>query len=578
MSSWPPVNADDNSVNNDKRQPMSAIILLLLGLGGMAAGYFVYSRFIASRIYKLDPNFRTPAHEYEDGVDFVPTNRYVLWGHHFTSVAGAAPIVGPAIAVIWGWLPAFLWVVFGTIFFAGVHDSGALWASVRNRAKSVGALTGEVVGRRARTVFMIVIFLVLLMVNAVFGVVIAKLLINNPGAVVPVWGAIAVALVIGQLIYRRMIGLGLVSVIGVAALYSLIYVGPMVPVTLPDQVMGLSASASWILLLFAYAAIASLLPVWMLLQPRDYINGLQLFVGLILLYGAVLLGNPQVVAPMINSDVPAGTPSLLPLLFVTIACGAISGFHGLVASGTSSKQLDKETDARFVGYFGAVGEGALALAAIIAATAGFATLADWQAVYTAFGQGSLTAFVDGGANILANGMGMDVGVAATLLTVMAALFAGTTMDTGLRLQRYIFQEWGEIYQQKWMTRPLPATLLAVVSCLLLAFGAGGADGAGGLLIWPLFGTTNQLLAGLTLLVITIMLVKRGRPAIYTLAPLVFLLVMTLFALLIQLKSFYEKEDWFLLGLDLVVLVAALLVTLECTAALKRAFKAPPEPN
>ncbi|MBQ25419.1 carbon starvation protein A [Alcanivorax sp.] len=556
---------------------MSAIILLLLGLGGMAAGYFVYSRFIASRIYKLDPNFRTPAHEYEDGVDFVPTNRYVLWGHHFTSVAGAAPIVGPAIAVIWGWLPAFLWVVFGTIFFAGVHDSGALWASVRNRAKSVGALTGEVVGGRARTVFMIVIFLVLLMVNAVFGVVIAKLLINNPGAVVPVWGAIAVALVIGQLIYRRIIGLGLVSILGVAALYSLIYVGPMVPVTLPDQVMGLSANASWILMLFAYAAVASLLPVWMLLQPRDYINGLQLFVGLILLYGAVLLGNPQVVAPMINSDVPAGTPSLLPLLFVTIACGAISGFHGLVASGTSSKQLDKETDARFVGYFGAVGEGALALAAIIAATAGFASLADWQAVYTAFGQGSLTAFVDGGANILANGMGMDVGVAATLLTVMAALFAGTTMDTGLRLQRYIFQEWGEIYQQKWMTRPLPATLLAVLSCLLLAFGAGGADGSGGLLIWPLFGTTNQLLAGLTLLVITIMLVKRGRPAIYTLAPLVFLLVMTLFALLIQLKSFYEKQDWFLLGLDLVVLVAALLVTLECTAALKRAFKAPPEP-
>ena len=553
---------------------MSAIVLLLLGLGGMAAGYLFYSRFIADRIYRLDPNYRTPAHEYEDGVDFVPTNRYVLWGHHFTSVAGAAPIVGPAIAVIWGWLPAFIWVVFGTIFFAGVHDSGALWASVRNRAKSVGALTGEVVGRRARTVFMIVIFLVLLMVNAVFGVVIAKLLINNPGAVVPVWGAIAVALVIGQLIYRRIIGLGVVSVVGVIALYSLIYVGPKVPIALPEQVMGLSASASWILLLFAYAAIASLLPVWMLLQPRDYINGLQLFVGLILLYGAVLIGNPTVVAPMINDNVPAGTPSLLPLLFVTIACGAISGFHGLVASGTSSKQLDKETDARFVGYFGAVGEGSLALAAIIAATAGFATLADWEVVYTAFGKGSLTAFVDGGATILAGGTGMDVGVAATLLTVMAALFAGTTMDTGLRLQRYIFQEWGEIYHQKWLTRPLPATLLAVASCLLLAFGAGGADGSGGLLIWPLFGTTNQLLAGLTLLVITIMLVRRGRPAIYTLAPLVFLLVMTLFALLIQLKSFYDKQDWFLLGLDVVVLVAALLVTLECAAALKKAFREP----
>jgi carbon starvation protein len=549
---------------------MSAILLLVLGLGGMAAGYFVYSRFIAEKIYKLDPDFRTPAHEFEDGVDFVPTNRFVLWGHHFTSVAGAAPIVGPAIAVIWGWLPAFLWVVLGTIFFAGVHDSGAIWASVRNRAKSVGSLTGEVVGGRARSVFMIVIFLVLLMVNAVFGVVIAKLLINNPGAVVPVWGAIAVALVIGQLIYRRKIGLGLVSVVGVAALYALIYIGPSVPVTLPESTAGLSANAMWILILFGYAAIASLLPVWVLLQPRDYINGLQLFVGLILLYGAVIIASPTVVAPMINFGVPEGTPSMLPLLFVTIACGAISGFHGLVASGTTSKQLDKETDARFVGYFGAVGEGALALAAIIAATAGFASLADWQAVYTSFGQGSLTAFVDGGAFILAAGTGMEVTVAATLLTVMAALFAGTTMDTGLRLQRYIFQEWGEIYNIGWMRKALPATLLSVASCLILAFGAGGADGSGGLLIWPLFGTTNQLLAGLTLLVITVMLVRRGRPTFYTLGPLVFLLVMTLAALLMQLRDFFQKENWFLLGLDLVVLVAAVLVTLECVAALRRA--------
>ena len=549
---------------------MSAILLLVLGLGGMAAGYFVYSRFIAEKIYKLDPDFRTPAHEFEDGVDFVPTNRFVLWGHHFTSVAGAAPIVGPAIAVIWGWLPAFLWVVLGTIFFAGVHDSGAIWASVRNRAKSVGSLTGEVVGGRARSVFMIVIFLVLLMVNAVFGVVIAKLLINNPGAVVPVWGAIAVALVIGQLIYRRKIGLGLVSVVGVVALYALIYIGPSVPVTLPESTAGLSPNAMWILILFGYAAIASLLPVWVLLQPRDYINGLQLFVGLILLYGAVIIASPTVVAPMINFGVPEGTPSMLPLLFVTIACGAISGFHGLVASGTTSKQLDKETDARFVGYFGAVGEGALALAAIIAATAGFASLADWQEIYYKFGEGSLTAFVDGGAFILAAGTGMEMTVAATLLTVMAALFAGTTMDTGLRLQRYIFQEWGEIYNIGWMRKALPATLFSVASCLILAFGAGGADGSGGLLIWPLFGTTNQLLAGLTLLVITVMLVRRGRPTFYTLGPLVFLLVMTLAALLMQLRDFFQKENWFLLGLDLVVLVAAVLVTLECVAALRRA--------
>ncbi|HCP05319.1 MAG TPA: carbon starvation protein A [Pseudomonas sp.] len=548
---------------------MSAAILLLIGLGLMTLGYFIYSRFIANRIYRLDPDFRTPAHEFEDGIDFVPTNRFVLWGHHFTSVAGAAPIVGPAIAVIWGWLPAFIWVVMGTIFFAGVHDMGAVWASVRNKAKSVGSLTGDVVGKRARSIFMIVIFLVLLMVNAVFAVVIAKLMMSFPTAVLPVWGAIVVALIVGQLIYRRMISLPVVSVVGVVALYALIWAGPSVPIQMPAEVAGLSGNAIWILLLFLYAGVASVLPVWMLLQPRDYINGLQLFVGLLILYGAIMLLNPALVAPMINDDVPAGTPSIVPLLFVTIACGAISGFHGLVSSGTTSKQLNKETDARFVGYFGAIGEGCLSLAAILVACAGFASLTDWKAMYSAFGQGGVTAFVQGGAYVIHNGLGLPEVTAATLLTVMAALFAGTTMDTGLRLQRYIFQEWGEIYHQEWMKKPLPATLLAIGSCLLLAFGAGGADGSGGMIIWPLFGTTNQLLAGLTLLVITVMLVHYRRPMWYTLLPLCFLLVMTVTALVIQLKTFYDQQNYFLLALDMVVLIAAILVALECAAALKR---------
>ena len=548
---------------------MSAIFLLVVGLGAMALGYFIYSRFIAQKIYQLDPDFKTPAHEFEDGVDYVPTNRFVLWGHHFTSVAGAAPIVGPAIAVIWGWAPAFMWVVFGTIFFAGIHDFGAIWASVRNKAKSVGALTGDVVGKRARSIFMIVIFLVLLMVNAVFAVVIAGLMMNFSSAVVPVWGAILVALIIGQLIYRRVMSLPVVSVLGVIALYALIFIGPSVPIQMPSEVAGMSGNAVWILILFAYAAIASLLPVWMLLQPRDYINGLQLFIGLLVLYGALVLLNPTLVAPAFNSDVPAGTPSLIPLLFVTIACGAISGFHGLVSSGTTSKQLNKETDARFVGYFGAVGEGMLALAAILAATAGFATLGDWQAMYSAFGQGGVNAFVEGGAYIIHNGLGLPEVTAVTLLTVMAALFAGTTMDTGLRLQRYIFQEWGDIYQQPWMKKPAIATGLAVGSCLLLAFGAGGADGSGGLIIWPLFGTTNQLLAGLTLLVITVMLVRLKRPMWYTLAPLCFLLVMTILALLLQLRTFWNQGNMFLLVLDIVVLVAAIMVAMECAAALKR---------
>ena len=551
---------------------MNAIVVMLLGLGAMFLGYVFYSKFIAEKIYKLDPNFKTPAHEFEDGVDFVPTNKYVLWGHHFTSVAGAAPIIGPAIAVIWGWVPAFLWVVFGTIFFAGVHDAGAIWASNRNKARSMGSLTGDVVSKRAQTLFMIVIFLVLLMVNAVFATAIAGLLINFPSAVIPVWGAIFVALIIGQVIFRKWMGLGAVSVLGVIALYILIWVGPSAPLALPEMALGLSDNAQWILILFGYAAIASLLPVWMLLQPRDYINGLQLFIGLILLYGAVLLLGPDMTAPAFNSNTPEGTPSMLPLLFVTIACGAISGFHGLVASGTSSKQLDKETDLRFVGYFGAIGEGSLSLATIIAACAGFATLADWEAVYTSFGQGGVSAFVEGGANIISQGIGLDVGIAETLLTVMAVLFAGTTMDTGLRLQRYIFQEWGNIYDISLIQKPLVATLLAVGSCLLLAFGAGGADGSGGLQIWPLFGTTNQLLAGLTLMVITVMLVRLGRPMYVTLLPLIFLLIMTVFALIIQLQGFYQDQKYFLFFLDIVVLVAAVWIILEATATLSKVNK------
>jgi carbon starvation protein len=334
---------------------MNAILLVAVGLSAFAAGYVFYSRFIAERIFRLDPDFRTPAHAREDGVDFVPTNRWVLWGHHFTSVAGAAPIVGPAIAVIWGWLPAFLWVVFGTIFFAGVHDAGALWASVRNRGMSIGALTESVVGARARSVFMIVIFLLLLMVNAVFAIIIAQLFVDVSSSVIPAWFVIGVAVVIGWLLYRRGVGLLWPSIIALVLLYAAMFMGDAVPVSLPDQVLGLGPPAQWVILLFVYAAVASLLPVWVLLRPRDYINGLQLFVGLGIFYVAVLLASPAIVAPPLNTGLPADVPPLVPLLFVTIACGAISGFHGLVASGTTSKQLNNERDVRLVGYLGSVG-------------------------------------------------------------------------------------------------------------------------------------------------------------------------------------------------------------------------------
>ena len=318
--------------------------------------------------------------------------------------------------------------------------------------------------------------------------------------------------------------------------------------------------------------IASMLPSWILLQPRDYINGLQLFIGLGLLYLSFFIVSPEVVAPAFNENVPAGTPSIIPLLFVTVACGAISGFHGLVSSGTTSKQLNKETDARFVGYFGSVGEGLLALAAIIAATAGFATLADWEAVYSSFGKGGVGAFVTGGGAIMSEGLGSAPESTGTMQTVMAEIFAGNTRETGVRLQRYSVQEWGEIYKLERLKNGWVATILAVATCLLLAFGAGGIDGKGGMILWPLFGTTNQLLAGLTLMVITVMLMKQKSAIKYTLIPLIFLLCMTFAALLIQLVDFYNKENWLLIIMDLVILGATILVILESSSDLKREFK------
>ena len=460
-------------------------------------------------------------------------------------------------------------MVIGTIFFAGVHDFGAVWASARNGARSVGSLIGDIVSQRARSLFMIVIFLLLLMVNAVFAVAISQAFVLTPASVIPAWMAIAIAVVIGILFYRSHSKIVWPTIIGTALIFAFIPVGEYLPVSLPATFLGLGAAAQWIVLLFAYATIAALLPVWMLLQPRGYISGIMLFVGLGLLYGSVLIAHPTIVAPMYNLDLPAGSPPIVPLLFVTIACGAISGFHGLVGSGTTSKQLNKETDARFVGYLGSTGEGALALIAIIAATAGFSSRADWNAVYSSFGAGGQNAFVLGGATIVASGSPLSNSFGAVLLTVMIVLFAGTTMDVGVRLQRYIIQEWGAIYKIPAIQNGYTATFLAVASCLALAFGAGGTSGTGGMIIWPLFGTTNQLLAGLTLLVVSVLLVKQGRKARYTMVPMIFVVSMSFIAALYQLWDLYAAGRIFLMFVDILIIIAAVFVMLESASAFMR---------
>ena len=550
---------------------MSSLILVLVGLAMMAAGYLLYSRFLSQRVYQLSDAYTTPAHTMEDGVDFVPTNKYVLWGHHFTSVAGAAPIIGPAVAVIWGWVPAFLWVTLGTVFFAGMHDLGALWASQRHRGQSIGTLSGRYIGARGRNLFLVVIFLLLLMVNTAFAVVISNLLISTPTAVIPTWGAIVVALLIGQAIYRFNWNLPLVSIVGVAALYGLMILGDQFPLALPETMLGIPDRGWWIIFLFTYAFIASLLPVWVLLQPRDYINGLQLFVGLIILYGSFFIVRPEIVAPSLRDAVPDGTPGIFPLLFVTIACGAISGFHGVVASGTSSKQLDKETDARFVGYFGAVGEGLLALGTIVATTAGFKSLAKWEEIYNEWNAGGVDAFIKGGGDLMNEGLGIPTSLSATILATMAVLFAATTMDSGIRLQRLVVAEMAELAGVK--LSGVVATIIAVGCALGLTFSMG-LDGSGGMLIWPLFGTTNQLMAGLTLSVVVIILTQLRRPTWPVLIPLVFVTFMSLWAAVLQLRTFLEAGNWLLLVLDVIIICCAIWVIVEAFTAISKARKAP----
>ena len=578
-------------------EAMSSILLLIVGLSAFASGYMFYSRYIARHVYRLDPNYVTPAHQFEDGVDYVPTNKHVLFGHHFTSVAGAAPIVGPAIAVIWGWLPAFLWVTLGTVFAGAVHDFGALWLSTRHKGQSIGTLTQGIVGSRARTLFLLIIFFLLLMVNAVFAVIIANLFIANPGAIFPVWMALPTAVVVGLLVYRTRAGILIPSLVALVLLYVYIWLGQYIQPQLPDffgfaptaaqlQAAGgdmaaaqLAATtdgirAGWVIIMLIYGLMASTLPIWLLLQPRDYINSHQLFVALGVIAAGIVVLNPPVLAPAVSTHLPADAPSWFPLLFITIACGAISGFHGLVASGTTSKQLDRETDARYVGYGGMTGEGTLALMSILATTAGFALFAGadgWREHYSSFASasaGGVNAFVNG-VGVLAEGIGIPHAVAVIFAAVVVISFAATTMDTGVRLQRYIIEELGSQYRIKLLENGLFASIVAVAAIGALALGVD--RGAGGMRIWPLFGTTNQLTGALTLLVITIVLLSLKRNAWITGIPMVFLFFMTTWAMLDQLGGYFQ-EQWMLFGVGAAIFVLEIWLILEAVAAVRRALR------
>ncbi|MET3696595.1 carbon starvation protein CstA [Bacillus oleivorans] len=570
---------------------MQGIFLAIFGGIIFFLGYRYYSKFLAEKIYRLDPNYVTPAHQYNDGVDFVPTNKFVLWGHHFTSVAGAAPIVGPAIAVYWGWLPALLWVTLGTIFAAGAHDFGTLVLSVRNKGQSVGTIANRLIGQKAKILFLFIILLLVLMVNAVFAWVIANLFVNFPASVLSVFIQIPLAVWIGYRVYKKKGGLLVPSLVALVVMYAAAIVASYYPVLQIDLVkyfggaeatglFGMSATSLaffvWIIVLMVYVYIASTLPVWKLLQPRDYINSHQLVVGLLILYLGLLITNPEVTAPMTNPN--ATDVSWFPLLFITIACGAISGFHGLVSSGTSSKQLNKETDARFVGYLGAVGEGILALISIIAVVTLFPSTDEFLAKYSSFtaanGSG-LSSFVEG-AGKLATGLGIPEFVATTIVSVIVISFAATTLDSSVRLMRYIIAEIGEEYNFKAITTKHSATTIAVVASAALTLLPKGPNGfgSGGYLLWPLFGTSNQLLAGISLLLIAIWLKRLGRNYMPAFIPMAFLMFMTLWAMISQVFTTWmpfggSNANWLLFIFGAIILVFAFWILITAVSVLSK---------
>ena len=516
-------------------------------------GYHLYASWIARSVFELDADAVTPAHELQDGYDYVPARKYVLFGHHYASIAGLAPMLGPAIAVIWGWVPAMFWVVFGTLFIGAVHDFGALVVSMRAHGKSIGKVAETVIGRRAKTLFHVIIFFLIALAMGVFVQVVAQLFsaAYYPQSIFPSATLMVLAMAMGVLFYKKGLPLGPLTAIAFVLTLAAVYVGAVLDA--PE----LSVRA-WSSVLLVYAFLASVLPVWLLLQPRDFLNSLLLYLGLASIFLGFFLLNPEFAAPVIDPH-PPGAPPLYPFVFIVIACGAISGFHGLVSSGTTAKQISSETDARFIGYGGMIGESLLGLAAVLACTAGFINADAWHTHYASWdlakGLGtSMAAFINGSAMFL-HQLGVPQSLGQTFIALVAVSFALTTLDSATRLLRFNIEEVGETLGLPLMGNRVAASLLAVAAIGFFAFYEIDGKPAG-LALWALFGTTNQILGGLTLLTVTLYLVQRKRNYWCTFVPMVFMLVTTVAAMAVSITRFLEQENYLLLSIGSMLAVLA----------------------
>ena len=537
---------------------VSSVWLLLGALIWFTLGYIFYGRRIA-RAYGVDPQRATPAVTRDDGVDYVPAHNWmVLFGHHFSSICGAGPIIGPALAVAyWGWAPSIIWVFLGAVLMGAVADFTSLFVSVRSDGHTISDIARPEISPRARLLFSWFIWVALVLVVAVFAIFAARTFIKEPDAVIPSLALIPVALLTGHLMYRSETSNTVATLVGLSLLVLALIVGHTFPTEMPE-VAGLSAESMWIILLLAYCFVASITPVQVLLQPRDYLASFLLFAAIGIGIVSILIQAPTMQADAWSDYKPlqgSGPGPIWPMLFVTIACGAISGFHSLVSSGTTCKQIADEAHACRVGYGGMIIEGLVGVLVIICVGSAL-NVEQLQVVLGPDGGGPINAFSIGYGKITEPILG-SYGSAFAVMALNA--FILTTLDTGTRIGRYL-------------TTELFATSNMYLSTAIVA-GCGGALALTGqwAALWPAFGTSNQLIAALALLVGSCWMIRRGKSALYTLIPAGLMLVTTLAAFAYQLHSALTQSspNWFLAGLVVLLIVLASVVFWEGVQVLSK---------
>lgn len=496
---------------------MNATTLILLAAVFYALAYKFYAGFISKKL-NVNNNRETPAHTMKDGVDYYPAKAPVLLGHHFASIAGAGPIVGPVIAAGFGWVPVYLWVVFGAIFIGGVHDYSSIIASVRHKSKSIGYIIETYIGVSGKKLFLLFAWSTLILVIAVFTIIVADTFTHIPSSGTSSILFIFLAILFGLGYYKIKVPLGIATIIGVVLLFACIPLGNLFPLQLP--------AFAWQIILFVYIYFASTLPVWILLQPRDYLNSFFLYA--LMFFGLVgaFFSAPEINIPAFSTFSLEKVGYLFPALFVTVACGAISGFHSIVGSGTTAKQLNKETDGRIVGYGGMLIEGLLAVLALISV----ASMINKEFIDILVTKGPVAAFSLGVAKFI-NAiplLNISIPLAQTFTALAVSAFALTSLDTATRLARFMFQEFFESRTSE--SKSLIITNRFVSTGITVAFGAALTFSGQTMSIWPVFGSANQLLAALALLALTVWVANLKKGFLFVLIPMLFMFAVTLTAL------------------------------------------------